>query len=513
MTFTFTFSLPEPPIPPDHLVDLLNSNALPSSIESRHTISYIDELESQISMLDKATEPIQLRRAELMQTIKTYKAILSPIRCIPFEILGEIFYLVVWETFHSYPRLPVTQHAPWLFTRVSRRWSAVALGTPKLWSMILVDEGYRGQLPLTELCLARSRNVPLNVKILYRRQHNAHVVEVLDVLLSLSDRWRTAELMVESLSATTCKLLQRLTRIHGLSNLKTLVIDLDTPDQDSGLDAAFWNIFAVAPQLTSLEACFWDDRSLRRAPFSFPWHQLTRVRTTAASNTQALSLLGKLPNIVECKIGFDKLKVLSAHSRVIHLPYLRTLVLQLQDDSGDGLVEYKKHTSLLDFLETPRLQSLTTHEIADEDDVTSLITRSDCAATLTSFRFHLSSIDQEKVLELVLETLPHLTLLRVEDFDGGLLPRTPMEEPAFVRVFVEEWVAGQAASPLRQSLHVRLVDGQLEDGKVRLSTFADDSLFITVSSTPHWPSVIADDFHYVDDRISSRYSSQSDDVE
>ncbi|KAF7364026.1 F-box domain-containing protein [Mycena sanguinolenta] len=493
MTFTFTFSLPEPPIPPDHLVDLLNSNALPSSIESRHTISYIDELESQVSMLDKAMEPIQLRRAELMQTVKTYKSILSPIRCIPFEILGEIFSLVVRETFRKYARLPVTQHAPWLFTRVSRYWSAVALGTPALWSMIFVDEGYRGQLPLTELCLARSRNVPLNVKILYNRQHNAHVVEVLDVLLSLSDRWRTAELIVDSFSATTCKLLQRLTRINGLSSLKTLVIDLDTPDQDS--------------------ACFWDDRSLRRAPFSFPWHQLTRVRTTTASNIQALSLLGKLPNIVECKIGFEKIKVLPAHSRVIHLPYLRTLVLQLEDHSGDGLVEYEKHTSLLDFLETPCLQSLTTHEIADEDDVTSLITRSDCAATLTSFRFHLSSIDQEKVLELVLETLPHLTLLRVEDFDGGLLPRTPMEVPAFVRVFVEDWVAGQAASPLRQSLHVRLVDGQLDDGKARLSSFADDSLFITVSSTPHWPSVIADGFHYVDDRISSRISSQSDDVE
>ncbi|KAJ7355823.1 hypothetical protein DFH08DRAFT_689790 [Mycena albidolilacea] len=148
-------------------------------METRLAISYIDEPESQIALLDETTTSLQFRRTDLLKSVKTHKAILAPVRRLPSEILGEIFLFVLSATFRlsTVAKPPMTQHAPWLFTRICRHWSAVALTTPALWSIFLLDLDqdfvdpnravHTGAVSLTKLCLERSgRNVPLNVHIL-----------------------------------------------------------------------------------------------------------------------------------------------------------------------------------------------------------------------------------------------------------------------------------------------------------------------------------------------------------
>ncbi|KAJ6501880.1 hypothetical protein C8R45DRAFT_1091808 [Mycena sanguinolenta] len=504
MASTFTITLPQPPVPPNDLADLLRSSAPINGVEFSHTTAYIDELRSQVGMLDTAIASLQLRRSELQQSIKTHKAILSPIRRLPPEIIGEIFSLVVHATFCVHVRPPVTEHAPWVFTRVCRHWSAVALATPALWSTIFVDldrVGHGRELPLTKLCLARSKSAPLTVHIFHERGgYNSHLAEVLDTVLDLSDRWKTVNLHIISSFHATCQLLRQLTSIRNLSNLRTLLISIPlyTTGEDTVFDAAFWDIFAFTPQLRSLEALAWDARHWLRTPFSLPWHQLTRVRTTFTSNAEALSTLRGLALIVECKFAFQRIEVLPVDSRTIPLPYLHSLVLQVETETHDPVVIYQPHTSLLDFLETPCLQNLTTHETADEDAVLGLITRSNCAVSLTSFRFHLSSINNSMILQ-VLRKMPHLTSLTLEDFDGTLLPRSSV--PEFVQAFSKQWLVMQAAFPSRQSLRVLIVDEDFSEGEAHdltrmLETMHQDDLFITVSAYAHSPNIISDDFHY-----------------
>ncbi|KAF7364049.1 F-box domain-containing protein [Mycena sanguinolenta] len=475
MASTFTITLPEPPVLSDDLADLLRSSIPLGDMELSHTMAYIDELESQVGMLDKAIASLQLRRSGLLQSIKIHKAILSPIRRLPLEILVEIFSLVVHATSDSYAPLPVTQHAP--LVAYSRLSALVCSGTgdpdvvvhdlrgPRYWgvqrrgSVDKIDEG----------------------------GYNSYLAEILDAVLSESDRWRTAELHVISFFPPTYKLFQQLMGVRGLSNLETLFleIDLDPPDQDSGFDAALWNIFAVAPQLRSLEALFWDASCWLRAPFSLPWHQLTRVCATCASNVEALSTLVELPHIVECKFAFQRIEILPVNHRTIHLPYLRSLVLQIESvslEDEDLEVKYQNHTSLLDFLETPCLQNLTVHETANEDAILGLITRSDCAAYLTTFRFHSSLIDHNSRISV-----------------GRSFPQSSV--PAFVQAFSKEWRAMQATFPSRQSLYVQMVDGKLDEEEANdltliLASMHQVDLFITVLSKPHLPSIILDDFHY-----------------
>ncbi|KAJ7319303.1 hypothetical protein DFH08DRAFT_713752, partial [Mycena albidolilacea] len=158
------FTFPDPPSTPAPVAHLL-LNVPPNSIEAGITTSYIGELESQIALLDKAPASLQIRRADLVQSVKTHKAILSPIRRLPPEILGEVFSLILETTFHFDL---ISEHAPWLFTRICQRWSAVALATPALWSKIFLDlDRVEGQdmVQLINTYLQRSAKLPLTIKI------------------------------------------------------------------------------------------------------------------------------------------------------------------------------------------------------------------------------------------------------------------------------------------------------------------------------------------------------------
>ncbi|KAJ7646532.1 hypothetical protein FB45DRAFT_711947, partial [Roridomyces roridus] len=104
------------------------------------------------------------QHAHLLQSLEVLKRILSPVRRLPNELLVEIFTVMVRDGFDK----KHFEH-PWVPSRVCRRWSAVALGTPSLWSFIPLDLNVLGFAPgavaLTKLQHERSRNSPLSVRI------------------------------------------------------------------------------------------------------------------------------------------------------------------------------------------------------------------------------------------------------------------------------------------------------------------------------------------------------------
>ncbi|KAJ7745495.1 hypothetical protein B0H14DRAFT_3897495 [Mycena olivaceomarginata] len=469
------FTFPDAPAAPTSIAHLLHSNAPPNSIEAGLTTSYIGELESQIVLLDEALASLQLRRADLVQSVKTHKPILSPIRYIPPEILGEIFSLVVRKTFYfediSEVAPPVTQHAPWLFTRICRRWSDVALSTPALWSMIFLDfdcAGERGAVRLTNTCLQRSANMPLTIKIFQEvGSQTSHLL--LAAALSSSERWEVADLYMQPW------LLQKMAIMNGsFSALKTLLVSVNmNGDEDEGLDEVFWNMFAVAPQLRSLQAVSSMDGFLR-TPFHLPWHQLTRLSTTFTSNTEALVTLRRLSDIIECRFTISKTEILPIDYSTIHLPHLRSLALQIETDEDEPVDTHQKHTSLLDFLETPCLQQLATHKTADEAAVLGLVARSNCSASLESLNFHADSVDHSLMLRLA-QKLPYLTTLVIGDFDGTLLPVSPIE----VRIVDKRW-----------SLQA------VRDIAPMLLTMDKDGLFFRIVPFPAFPQIIFERFDY-----------------
>ncbi|KAJ6543635.1 hypothetical protein DFH09DRAFT_825774, partial [Mycena vulgaris] len=100
----------------------------------------LDSLETEISQLRDRLVQLEGEHASLSTYHSQNIAILSPVRRLPPEVLCEIFSWTlppVHEAFeHSKLGVKVS---PWVLTHISRRWRAVALSSPSLWSQISVD--------------------------------------------------------------------------------------------------------------------------------------------------------------------------------------------------------------------------------------------------------------------------------------------------------------------------------------------------------------------------------------
>ncbi|KAJ7622355.1 hypothetical protein FB45DRAFT_927578 [Roridomyces roridus] len=421
------------------------------------------------------------------------------IRLLPPELFAEIFAFAVDSTFHfgdiSEVRGPISHQAPWVFTRVCRRWAEIALATPSLWAKVFLDLeclGERGALQLTKLLHERSRDMPLTVKI-FSEQSSRSSHHILDaVALAHVERWQNVDLYVK------LPLFLTLAAVRGrLSSLTTLTMSLDVALEDVGsvVDPEFWNIFAVAPKLTALCASFWADDELRRSPFVFPWHQLTRLSTTFATDVEALSVLQQLSSIVDCRMEYVRSD--GGPHPPIHLPHLRSLLLQID---MEAVLERPpppkrpgKHPtpSILDSLETPILECLTTHQTASPAAVLALVARSGCAASLRSLHIHTTPLRPDTVLAL-LHNLPALNELEFGDLNGALLPRSPTLIPGFVRALAADWAATRG---VRRGLTVRIVDGMYHlDIEELLVSLERDGLFVSVSANTRFQSLVADNF-------------------
>ncbi|KAF8122344.1 hypothetical protein K438DRAFT_1896772 [Mycena galopus ATCC 62051] len=283
----------------------------------------------------------------------------------------------------------------------------------------------------------------------------------------------------------------------SFSALTTLRIAIDLEEPVEGFEETSGDILADAPHLTCLEAHFWDESGFHPAPFSLPGHQLTRVSSTFGSNTEALAALRQLTNIVDCTFAFTHVEVLPVDHRTIPLPRLRSLALQIDKYNTQVAHAHQKHTSLLDFLETPCLRKLVTYKTANVEEVLGLIARSNCATSLESFYFHSSPVHYNLVPQ-VLRRMPHLTSLEFGDLDGTLLASVPN----FVQAVSNQWLSAmQETHPDGDwpNLHVRIVDAQMEEEHAdevtgMLDARHEDGLFITVAPTTDLSECLYDAF-------------------
>ncbi|KAJ7602684.1 hypothetical protein DFH06DRAFT_1023556, partial [Mycena polygramma] len=89
-----------------------------------------------LAFLDQEIARLQEERASLTSYRTRNRGILSPLRKMPPEVLGEIFLLAVPTEKAPWPRR-VTD-SPWYLTHVSSHWRAVAVSIPALWSFFHV---------------------------------------------------------------------------------------------------------------------------------------------------------------------------------------------------------------------------------------------------------------------------------------------------------------------------------------------------------------------------------------
>ncbi|KAJ6601628.1 hypothetical protein B0H10DRAFT_1635884, partial [Mycena sp. CBHHK59/15] len=88
----------------------------------------LSELATEISELEWKLDALRSKHTEQVSEIARYTQVLSPVRRLPPEIIGEIFLYFtpkLWK-----PELP------WKLGHICRRWRMIALSLHQLWSVL-----------------------------------------------------------------------------------------------------------------------------------------------------------------------------------------------------------------------------------------------------------------------------------------------------------------------------------------------------------------------------------------
>ncbi|KAJ7186216.1 hypothetical protein GGX14DRAFT_619329, partial [Mycena pura] len=119
------FQLPASPCP-----ELLVTNSAPSDVQINEIQCFIGSAEAKISIIDNQIAQMQRtldrlgsRRVQLQDLVQSHRSVVSTIRRLPTDILGEIFSHASRSRLHSPEAL---SH----LVGVCERWRAIVLASP-----------------------------------------------------------------------------------------------------------------------------------------------------------------------------------------------------------------------------------------------------------------------------------------------------------------------------------------------------------------------------------------------
>lgn len=147
--------------PPASLVPLLRSNDAPLAPQKTLVTEMLRDKQAKLSALGDEIARLEFtlwslgkKRADLCAEVTQYSSILSPIRRVPSEIIGEIFLYFAPSMAYRARDLShgVTIHKvelPWKLAHICRRWRSISLSLGQLWPLLdLGPQRSYGQPPL-----------------------------------------------------------------------------------------------------------------------------------------------------------------------------------------------------------------------------------------------------------------------------------------------------------------------------------------------------------------------------
>ncbi|KAJ7157478.1 hypothetical protein C8R46DRAFT_1114619 [Mycena filopes] len=290
------------------LTSLLTTNDPPDEPEIPYILDIISTAQDRITALDPEIRALQTRLAQLVRErdetaehLRRHRALVSPLRRIPLELLCEIFVLSV-DASDDVERAEV----PWHLGHICQTWRRSALAYPHLWTDITI----RDALAPIEAQLLRSGSAPLTVR--WSGIENTGNPGLADLIIPHCGRWR--RLKIHSHRLDDSDALEWLNRAKGhLDQLTTLeIID--------GAGAVIPDIFLAAPNLHCI--LLNDAEFAESCPaLTLPWAQLTHYRGKCM-----LQFFEAAQNLQVCSFGdgFDDDDLARSNS-LITLPWLRRL--------------------------------------------------------------------------------------------------------------------------------------------------------------------------------------------
>ncbi|KAJ7134875.1 hypothetical protein C8R44DRAFT_609911, partial [Mycena epipterygia] len=243
----------------------------------------LERLDDEIAGMQKAIDKLTAERDALGAYVEGHKALISPVRQLPLDIIQEIFTACIPT--HRNCVMSASE-APVLLGRICSSWRTLSLSTPRLWARLhiveptrphavtsaLFEEKLAQRLETTKSWLGRSGQCPLSISLeCGYPPHNTptHTYRFLRALIPFASRW-------EHISFTTSQAaLETLLRITetDVPILKSVALDQRPYNPPQSVK---WGPFAMfhASQIFSFSISAGDLGS-NLAELPLRWNQLT----------------------------------------------------------------------------------------------------------------------------------------------------------------------------------------------------------------------------------------------
>lgn len=409
---------------------LLATNQVPSTnevVEVERDMVRLDvdleSLELEITRARAMLERLERKRRRIRTKRQAYEFILSPVRRLPLEILGDIFAF----------GLPVhlgraTTSVLQSYMGVCRTWRHACLSSPKIWADLSITCDHTSKIenymPHIGKWAQRSGSLPLKLSLEAPTYSSEGISEFLSELPA-KNRWKDISL---NISQSSCLApLFHASLAQGWPMLESLsIVAWDIGEKPLTRNGSFG--LTDAPHLERLSLRILEH--LNRGALHMPWSQL--VELTLMSNTtivEYLEILKECPRLQSCSISLewdDNSTNESSLPMTFSLPFLYYLSVK------------RVSSSLSPFFKPISLPSLTeliieadSHESPEELPLTEIVaiflTRSGCS--LEKFELSTSNLEDAQLTSL-LQTSPTLVevKIRASTLDGSfLVPLTSLE--------------------------------------------------------------------------------------
>ncbi|KAL0569358.1 hypothetical protein V5O48_012609 [Marasmius crinis-equi] len=377
--------LPPNTLFPSPFSHVLHTNYFPSKQEAQMMDSLLqepqqrlDDLNAHITRLEETLERVRGERDTLRTHIEDHRALLSPFRRFPEDVLREIF---AW-CLNPYP-IRSAAHAPLLLTTICRYWREIALTTPRLWSSIHIfipqfrnvqrfEELISQRIAGVDRWLRHSGDMPLTLSIAFDLAMPTFTYDiaqamlrtgqlVMDTFFRYRTQWKDVTLhgvLPAFLASATGLKLNEMPRLTTLSITGSVAPGIQTKYDDTSLDS----LIQASPSLQKFHFTF-ESHDVLTLPLR--WEQMTEISLRsrrgsvgAQSGLTALSHMSQ--NLRKCCLWI--LSTAMEADKQIHLPSLQSLEIFFQDTRSAGNVVQVGHfetiKAFLGALTCPSLEHL-----------------------------------------------------------------------------------------------------------------------------------------------------------
>ncbi|KAJ6492543.1 hypothetical protein C8R47DRAFT_1270818 [Mycena vitilis] len=373
---------------------LLRNNDIPLDSDIPFIRDIIAHDQNSLAELDAQIDALCRLREETAECLRQHRAVLSPVRRIPPELICEIFALA-WFSEDDTNRLEPTSLGlvPWHFGFICRSWRRTALAYTPLWSSAITIPripSYDSTEPvddsMTETQLLRSGSAPFCVRV-FHGDYASIYLRPSDPVIAQCNRWSVLRVDCFDVGHASfdwlCRTAGRLERLQKLE-LVTEDSDLMIPEVFSTA-SALREVILTGPNFIAPSP-----------PISIPWAQITHYRGFYEMARHMEILRAAAPALVECALGVEP--GFDHHPDVVTLPRLRRLCVV-----SSAVVEH---------LNAPLLETLVSlnNHWQLPIDVLAFIRRSSCMLT----RLVMLECDASEELIPLLRDLAALNYLFIE---------------------------------------------------------------------------------------------------